>query len=115
VVPKTGDWKKGGEGSVKEVDPHGMAECSHRHDAAEALRAAETLRTTEALRAAFRAAFFSIDPGDPPGAVALQREAIRLLDLRRQAGRLLMAAGAANLAEVFHDDPEMLAVLAESL
>jgi hypothetical protein len=87
---------------MEAVDSLGMAGWHDRRD------------TAEALRAAFRAAFFCIDPGHVPGVVALHREATRIVVLRRQACRLLLAAGAANLAEVFHDDPEMLAVLADA-
>jgi hypothetical protein len=87
---------------MQELDPLGMAQGPDEGE------------TASALRATFRAAFFHVDPGHPPGAAALQREATTLLDLRRQASRLLLATGAANLAEIFDDDPEMLAVLADS-
>jgi hypothetical protein len=63
------------------------------------------------LRSRFRAAFLSTDPGDSIGDDALRDEAVRLVVLHRQAIDLLKMTGAADLAEIYADDPEMLAAL----
>ncbi len=63
------------------------------------------------LRARFRSVFLAADPGDLVGEAALRDEALRLLLLRRMAAELLTATGAADLAEVYLDDPPVLAAL----
>ena len=63
------------------------------------------------LQCRFRAAYLSTDPGDITGAAALHKEALQLLLLHQQAIDLLGATGAADLSELYADDPEMLAAL----
>jgi hypothetical protein len=63
------------------------------------------------LQSRFRAAYLSTDPGDVTGAAAFHKEAVQLLLLHQQAMDLLNATGAADLAELYADDAEMLAAL----